>query len=66
MKAYVGTTGVLFALLVLAHVLRIFQEGRQLATDPWFFLATAAAAGLAVWAWWLIRGDRKETRCLPR
>lgn len=58
MKAYVRTTGVLFALVVFAHLLRLFQESRELAKDPWFLLATAAAAGLAVWAWWLIRGGK--------
>jgi hypothetical protein len=36
MKAYVGTTGVLFALLVVAHFLRIYQERQRLAKDPSF------------------------------
>jgi hypothetical protein len=61
MKSYVGTTGVLFALLVVAHFLRIYQEGQQLAKDPSFLLITAVVAGLAVWAWWLIR-DGKRSR----
>ena len=40
MKAYVMTTGVLFGLLAMAHVWRIFAEGQGLATNPWFVLVT--------------------------
>lgn len=50
MKAYVLTTGILFALLTLAHVLRIVYESRALASDPWYMLITAAIAALSVWA----------------
>jgi hypothetical protein len=49
-KAYVLTTGILFALLTLAHVLRIVYESRALASDPWYMLITAATAALSVWA----------------
>jgi hypothetical protein len=54
MKAYVITTGSIFALLVVAHIFRIVQE-RQLATEPWFLLLTMLSAALAVWALLLIR-----------
>ena len=50
MKAYVLTTGILFALLTLAHVLRIVYESRALASDPWYMLIPAAIAALSVWA----------------
>lgn len=50
MKTYVVTTGLLFGLLTLAHVLRIVYESRALATDPWYMLITTATAGLSVWA----------------
>ena len=49
------TTGVLFGLITLAHVWRVFEEGRGLATDPSFILLTIAAAALSLWAWRLIR-----------
>ena len=49
------TTGTVFGLITLAHVLRIFTEGRQVATDPWFVLLTVAAGGLGIWAWRLLR-----------
>jgi hypothetical protein len=55
MKAYVMTTGTVFGLLALAHLLRIFVEGRHLATNPLYILITLAAAGLCVWAWRLLR-----------
>jgi hypothetical protein len=55
MKAYVVTTGIIFALLVAAHVLRVAEEGFQLAQNPGFVLITALAAGLSLWAWRLLR-----------
>ena len=54
-KAYVMTTGAVFGLLTLAHVERIIEEGRHLATDPWYVLVTIAAAALCLWAWRLLR-----------
>jgi hypothetical protein len=55
MKAYVMTTGAVFGLLTLVHLLRIIEEGPHLATDPVYVLITAAAAGLCLWAWRLLR-----------
>ena len=55
MKAYVMTTGAVFALLTLAHLLRIILEGPHLATEPFYVLITIAAAGLSIWAWRLLR-----------
>ena len=54
MKAYVLTTGVIFGVVTLAHVLRIVYESRALASDPWYLLMTTAAAALSVWACLLI------------
>lgn len=51
MKAYVTTTGALFALLVLVHVWRAIVEGPQLFKEPFYSGITLACAGLAVWAW---------------
>jgi hypothetical protein len=38
MKAYVVTTGSIFALVGGAHLLRTIAEWRRLAADPWFFV----------------------------
>ena len=55
MKAYVMTTGAVFGLITLAHLLRMIAEGPHLVADPWFVLLTIAAASLCVWAWRLLR-----------
>lgn len=55
MKAYVATTGAVFGLLTLAHIWRVIEEGRPLATDPWYVLITIASAALCIWAVRLFR-----------
>ena len=54
MRAYV-TTGILFGLITVAHIWRVFEEGPRLATDPWYVLTSLAAVVLCVWAWRLLR-----------
>jgi len=49
------TTGAVFGLLTLAHVLRIIEEGSHLARDPWYVLITMAAGALCLWALRLLR-----------
>ena len=58
MKAYVITTGVLFALLVVVHVWRAIEEGPHVATDPAYIIITALAAGMAFWAWCVFKATR--------
>ena len=55
MKAYVATTGVLFAAITVAHVWRAYEEGRGVAHDPFFLLMTVISAAFAVWALVLLR-----------
>ena len=55
MRAYVIATGVVFALLVLAHIGRMIAEGVHLAKEPDFVLATVVAGGFSFWAWRLVR-----------
>jgi len=59
MKAYLFTTGAIFALLAVAHVLRTITEWPRVAADPWFILEGPGigllAAALCVWAWRLLR-----------
>lgn len=50
MKAYVMTTGAVFGLLTAAHIWRMIEEGRHLATDPFYVVITVAAAALCLWA----------------
>jgi hypothetical protein len=55
MKAYLITTGIIFALIVAAHILRAIAEGPQVVKDPFFILLTLLAAGLSVWACRLLK-----------
>lgn len=57
MKAYVITTGALFSLLTIVHLLRIVREP-HLATDPIYLLITAVAAALCVWAFFVLRRSK--------
>ena len=54
MKAYIMTTGSVFGLITIAHILRIIEEGPHLLTEPLWIILTLAAAGMAVWAWRLL------------
>ena len=58
MRAYVGITGLLFALIFAAHVARIWAEGTGLLRDPFFILITAAALAVSVWAVLLLSNRR--------
>ena len=55
MKTYVMTTGVIFALLVLAHIVRVAGGETALVRDPFFIGATIVPLALCVWAWRLLR-----------
>lgn len=55
MRAYLTTSGVIFGLLVLAHLLRILEEGPHLLKEPVFGFTTIAATALCVWALRLLR-----------
>ena len=61
MKPYLITTGVLFALIVAAHIAKAIDEGFKTATDPFFLILTALCAALSTWAWILLfkRGHPK-------
>ena len=54
MRAYVATTGILFAALVLAHIWRLTVEP-NLARDPFFVFVTVLAVSMALWAWRVLR-----------
>jgi hypothetical protein len=59
MKSYVITTGTLFALVAVAHLLRTIAEWPRLTTDPGFILEGPGlgvlAAAIGVWALRLLR-----------
>jgi hypothetical protein len=55
MRAYVITTGVIFGLITIADIVRIFSEHRFLATDPIYVLLTLLSASLCIWAGMVLR-----------
>jgi len=59
MKAYLWTTGILFALIVVAHIWRITQE-KNLGVDPVFLSLTLIPVGLSIWAFCLLRRGAGE------
>lgn len=54
-RAYLISTGILFALVAVAHVWRVIVESSALATDPWFVLLTILAVVMSAWAFRLLR-----------
>lgn len=55
MKAYVITTGLVFALITVAHIARIITEGGSPLRQPIFLISSILSAGVAVWAWGVFR-----------
>lgn len=49
MRAYVITTGIIFALITISHCVRMALEPRVL-TEPIYLLLTLLSATLAIWA----------------
>jgi len=52
MKAYLVTTGILFAVITVAHVWEVVDRRRIFTSDA---LILAVCVGLSVWAWRLVR-----------
>ncbi len=63
MKAYLATTGMLFALLAVLHVWRIVVEWNGLSREIWSLGTIVAgiivSAGLAIWALRLVLGESR-------
>ena len=55
MRAYVITTGIIFALLTIAHIVRVATESARFLADPIFMLFTILSAALAVWSFVMLR-----------
>lgn len=56
MKVYLIATGVLFALLALAHLFRTIGEWPRLGTDPWFFFGPVTGPNRST-----TKGDPKKS-----
>jgi hypothetical protein len=49
-RAYLITTAIMFALITVAHIARVFAESTALMRDPWFVGLTLLAIGMCGWA----------------
>jgi hypothetical protein len=59
MRAYVGITGLGFALVFASHLARVYIEGTQILSNPIFIATSLLALGLSIWAVLLLtRGPR--------
>jgi hypothetical protein len=56
-KAYVATAGSIFGLIAVLHVVRMYRE--HIASTE-FLVLTALAAGLAIWAFLLLRPSARR------
>lgn len=54
MKAYIITTGIVFALIAIAHIARLATETSVL-REPIFLVLTILAAALSIWAFVVLR-----------
>ena len=54
MRAYIITTGAIFALITIAHIARLATESHVL-REPIFLLLTVLAAALSIWSWIVLR-----------
>src|SRR6476619_7440119 len=54
-RAYLITTSILFALIVVAHIARVFAESTAVAKDPWFVGLTLLAMAMCGWGLQLLR-----------
>ncbi|MEA3079550.1 MAG: hypothetical protein QOF05_958 [Sphingomonadales bacterium] len=49
-RAYIGITGLIFALMFAAHVARVWVEGTGVLREPIIILTTILSLALSVWA----------------
>ncbi|AHG93467.1 hypothetical protein J421_5932 (plasmid) [Gemmatirosa kalamazoonensis] len=61
MRAYLLVTGVIFGLIVVAHVWRMAAEAPRLASDPGFLALTVLSAVLCGWAIRLLLSGRRSS-----
>jgi hypothetical protein len=61
MKPFLLVTTIVFGLVTIAHVWRIFGESAALARDPWFLALTVLAAALSIWSAVLFRRAQRGT-----
>ena len=60
-RAFIAVAGLIFGLIIAAHVARVAVEGAGLLREPGFVVTSLIALGLAIWSVWLLRqGSRRS------
>ena len=60
MKTYIITSGAIFALIAIAHIIRVATESTRILHEPIFLLLTILAAALSIWAFVVLRRVRSS------
>ena len=55
MRAYIATTAVIFGLVFLAHLFRLYMEGMYPLHEVWWVLLTLLALALTIWGFGILR-----------
>ena len=53
-RCYIAATGIVFALMFVAHIARVVAEGTWLLREPMIIVTSILSLGLAVWAAYLL------------
>ena len=62
MKAYVITTGIVFGLIVAAHIARLAFEGLGPFRDPSFIFFSVVSGALALWSLRVLKAINLKNR----
>ena len=54
MRTYVAITGIIFALMFIAHAARVVVEGAGILQDPTIIVTSVIAIGFAIWSVFLL------------
>ncbi len=57
MRTFVIVSGVAFACVFIAHILRLFAEGMHLLAEPVFLSTSIASLAISAWSLVLVRRD---------
>ena len=60
MRLYIITSGLIFALIAIAHIARMATESTHVFREPLFLVLTLIAAGLSIWAFVVLRRVRSS------
>ena len=55
MRTYLWVSGAIFAVVVFAHVARLYLEGVPVALEPAFAISTVFSIAMSGWAWYLLK-----------